>query len=294
MYLEGAMTRPPRNLAVASVFLLATLSIASAQSFETVDFPGAIATGISGGPNPQGSFVGSYNNTKGVLHGYVFQYGVFTSLDAPGSTLTAPNWINPEGVITGSYLDASGDSHGFILKDGVYKTIDFRGAAGTILTGLAPSGVMTGVFCVVASCATGVTHSVLVSGTGSLTIFDPPGAISSVAATVNPSGVIVGGDTAKDGTIHGYQLKKGTFTSIDVPHATFTFAGANDFEGDIVGDWGDSAGNVHGFLLRGGVFTSIDFPGATFTALTGINPALIIVGEYLDSTGVVHGFVRTP
>src|SRR4029077_18204613 len=95
----------------------------------------------------------------------------------------------------------------------------------------------------------GVTHSVLVSRTGTLRVFDPPGAISSTASTVNPSGVVVGGYTDNSGAIHGYQRNAGKFTTIDFPTATFTFAGANDFESDIVGDWGDTAGNVHGFLL---------------------------------------------
>ena len=38
---------------------LATFSIASAQTYKTIDFPGAVATSLNGGPNPQGTSVGS-------------------------------------------------------------------------------------------------------------------------------------------------------------------------------------------------------------------------------------------
>jgi len=38
----------------------ATLSIASAQLYTTIDFPGAIATTLNGGPSPEGTTVGSY------------------------------------------------------------------------------------------------------------------------------------------------------------------------------------------------------------------------------------------
>jgi hypothetical protein len=191
------------------VVLSAALSIASAQSYRTIDFPGAIATGIVGGPNPQGTSVGNYTDTKNVIHGFVLRNDVFTSFDPPGSTQTLPNWISPQGVIVGSYLDSSGASHGFILNAGVYKKIDFPGAAGTILASLNPSGQMTGIWCAVASGASGVTHSVLVSRTGALRVFDPPGAISSTASTVNPSGVVVGGYTDNSGADSRISTKGG-------------------------------------------------------------------------------------
>src|ERR1700761_7684763 len=109
----------------------ATLSIASAQRYTTVDFPGATATTLNGGPNPEGTNIGSYTDTSGVTHGFTLKKGVFTSFDPPGSPFTTPNWITPQGVIVGQYLDSSGVSHGFILDGGNYTTVDFPGAAGT-------------------------------------------------------------------------------------------------------------------------------------------------------------------
>ncbi len=107
----------------------ATSSIASAQVYTTIDFPGATATTLNGGPNPEGTSVGSYT-ASGVIHGFTLtKKGVFTSFDPPVSTFTSPGFISPQGVIVGGYNDASSVSHGFVLSGGHYTTVDYPGAA---------------------------------------------------------------------------------------------------------------------------------------------------------------------
>src|ERR1700748_299958 len=142
--------RPMAICAISVAF--ATSSIASAQSYTTVDFPGADFTFLNGGPNPEGTSVGFYG-ASGVIHGFTVKKGVFTSFDPPGSTATLPAWISPQGVIVGSYVDSGGTVHGFILDGGNYTTVDFPGAAGTSLSGLSPSGEMAGSSCEVADCS---------------------------------------------------------------------------------------------------------------------------------------------
>jgi len=274
---------------------LATLSIASAQTYTTIDFPGAVTTTLNGGPNSQDTSVGSYVDTSNVTHGYTLtRKSVFAAFDPPGSTSTTPNYITPQGVIVGGYLDATGASHGFILSNGQYTTVNFPGAAGTVLTGRNPSGEMTGFSCLVASCLSGATHSFTVSKKGAFTSFDPPGAVSSTASTVNPSGVVVGAYADSAGVTHGYQLSHGTFTTIDFPGSILTFNGGNNPEGDIVGEYIDTANVAHSFLLSNGAFTSFDPPGASASDASGINPGGVIVGLYVDSAAAVHGFIRTP
>jgi hypothetical protein len=304
---DGSMIKVFRFVAMGAISVaLATLSIASAQTYTTVDFPGATATTLNGGPNPQGTSVGGYT-TSGVTHGFTLtKKGVFTSFDPPGSTLTSPNFISPQGDIVGGYNDSSSVSHGFILSGRHYTTVNFPGAAGTVLTGLNPSGEMSGFYCSDPACGTtgdagtNQEHSFVVSKKGVFTSFDPPGAVSSEASTVNPSGAVVGSyDNSAEGTCftqcQGYLLdKKGTFTTIDFPGAIFTFGGGNNPEGDIVGEETDTAGVGHAFLLSNGAFTSFDLPGAIFTDAAGINPGGIIVGIYFDSAGVEHGFIRKP
>jgi hypothetical protein len=202
------MTKVFRFVATCTIGIaLATFSIASAQTYTTIDFPGAVTTTLNGGPNPQGTSVGTYTDTSNVIHGFApTKKDEFTSFDPPGSTGTTPNFITPQGVIVGGHLDATDASHGFILDNGQYTTVDFPGANGTVLTGRNPSGEMTGFSCVVASCASGTTHSFTASKKGAFKSFDPPGAVSSTASAVNPSGAIVCAYTDSAGVTHGYLL----------------------------------------------------------------------------------------
>jgi hypothetical protein len=52
----------------------ATSSIAWAQTYTAVNYPGAALTELIGGPNPQGTSVGGYTLTAGgALHGFTAQ-----------------------------------------------------------------------------------------------------------------------------------------------------------------------------------------------------------------------------
>jgi hypothetical protein len=130
----------------------------------------------------------------------------------------------------------------------------------------------------VASCLSGITHSFVVSKKGVFTSFDPAGAISSLAATVIPSGAVVGAYPDSGGVGHGYLRSHGTFTTIDFPGAIFTFIGGSNPEGDSVGEYIDTAGVAHSFLLSNGVFRSFDPPGTgpNGSDATGINPGGVI------------------
>lgn len=186
-----------RFLAICTIsFASATLSIAWAQTYTTYDYPGAIATTLNGGPSPQGTSVGSWTDSGGITHGFTLtKHGVATSFDPPGSTLTTPNFISPQETIVGGYNDAGGVSHGFVLSGGQYTIVNFPGANGTTLSGINPSGKISGFSCSDPACGTTgnatTNHSFVVSKHGEFTSFDPPGAVSSQASTVNPSGAVV-------------------------------------------------------------------------------------------------------
>ena len=125
------MNRVFRCLAICTITVaFATSSVAWAQSYTTVDFPGALATTLNGGPNPQGTSVGSWTDLSGVTHGFTLtRHGVFTTFDPPGSTDTEPQAINPAGVIVGYYIDAGGIPHGFLrARDGTFIPFDPLGS----------------------------------------------------------------------------------------------------------------------------------------------------------------------
>jgi hypothetical protein len=55
-----------RLSAIPTIFLAFAIStIASAQSYVSIDYPGAVATYLNGGPNLQGDSVGSWQDATG-------------------------------------------------------------------------------------------------------------------------------------------------------------------------------------------------------------------------------------
>ena len=279
--------------AISTAF--ATLSIAWAQTYKTVDFPGASATLLIGGPNPQGTSVG-IEITAGFQHGFTLTAaGQFTVIDPPGSTLTSPNYIDAQDVIVGNFLDSSGVTHGFILYRGHYTTFDVPGALATALSSINSWGEMTGFTCLVdPTCETPPYESFTVSPRGEITQFNPFEAPSSFAAGVNLFGTVVGTYTDSGGVTHGYELRDGNFTSNDFPGSILTFNGGINPQGDIVGFYTDTSNVTHSFLRVHGAYTGFDPPGATYSNAGGINASGIIVGFYVDSAGVAHGYIRTP
>jgi hypothetical protein len=305
---DNLMIKVFRFLAICSISL-AFASIAGAQTYQQIDYPSACpgSTSINGGPNLEGTSVGTYLDaaTCSITHGFsVTAKGVFTTFDPPGSVNTVPDFINLQGAIVGEYLDSHSVAHGFILDRGEYKFVDVTGAAGTGLTGINDLGETSGSTCSDPACGiTGnpnTTHSFVRSPKGVFTFFDPPGATSSSTSTVSLLGAVVGVYTDSLGELnHGYLLFFGKYTTIDFPGASFgTFAGGGNLENDIVGVYNFTSSCTadcgHGFLLHHGVFTSFDPPGSAFTEGTGINALGIIVGVYFEASGAEHGFIRTP
>lgn len=300
------MVKVFRFLIICAISVAFTSSIARAQTYKQVDYPGAIFTEISGGPNLEGTSVGVWEDTGGVFHGFsVTAKGVFTSFDPPGSAFTQPDFINLQGVIVGAYLDSSNVSHGFILNGKEYTVVNVKGAAGTTLSGINDLGEISGSTCSDSACGnTGLStfnQSFVRSPGGKYTFFNPPGATSSESSTVSLIGAVVGSYTDNGGSTcsvecQGYLLFLGKHTTINFPGATFTFAGGGNLENDIVGEYLDAAGVVHAFLLSNDTYTSFDYPeaGVEFTAAAGINALGVIVGLFEDSSGNFHGFIRTP
>jgi uncharacterized membrane protein len=273
---------------------VAFATLSAAQTYTTLDFPGAAATLLAGGPNPDGTIVGQ-ETTGGVSHGFIYKAGVFKVFDPPGSTLTLPNFIADDGTIGGQFLDASQVTHGFILYKGHYTTFNAPGAAGTGLSGLNPAGEMTGFACLKdPTCEAAPYESFVVSKQGVITQFNPPGGVSSFASAVNPQSEVVGTYSDNEGVSHGYELYHGKFVSNNFPESTFTFDGGINPQGDIVGFYTDTSNVSHSFLLSHGEYTGFDPPDATFSDAAAINECGIIVGFYFDSANVSHGYIRTP
>jgi probable HAF family extracellular repeat protein len=91
-----------------------------------------------------GQIVESYDAPNGT-HGLLFDQGIYSTIDVPGSTSTSASGINNSGQIVGSY-DVAGpyNSHGFLLDSGNYTTLDVPGSTGTYATGINKTGQIVG------------------------------------------------------------------------------------------------------------------------------------------------------
>ena len=100
--------------------------------------------------NNSDAIVGSFGDLAGT-HGFHYQDGVFTTLDAPNSSTsngkdTSAMGINNSGVIVGGYYQSDWMHHGFVYEDGIFYTFDIPGASYTIATGVNDHGDIVGYY----------------------------------------------------------------------------------------------------------------------------------------------------
>jgi uncharacterized membrane protein len=81
-------------------------------------------------PNPDGTI------PQGVIHGFVWHKGRYTTFDPAGSVYTVTTGCNDRGQITGGYQDARGREHGFLLTRGRTTTLDAPGRIDNIAWGI--------------------------------------------------------------------------------------------------------------------------------------------------------------
>ena len=85
-------------------------------------------------PNPDGTI------PQGVIHGFVWHKGRYTTFDPAGSVYTVATGCNDRGQITGGYQDARGKEHGFLLTSGRTTTLDAPGRIDNIAWGINDRG----------------------------------------------------------------------------------------------------------------------------------------------------------
>ncbi|HTZ98108.1 MAG TPA: hypothetical protein VMB18_17025 [Terriglobales bacterium] len=225
-------------------------------AFMPIDVPGATGTTPTF-INVEGVIVGSYLDSTGTSHGFVFNKGIYTTVSYPGALASGLSSINDLGEMSGFYCsdlacDSSAVFHSFVLsRTGVFTSFDPPGA-----TGSEPS-----------------TVSLLGVVVGSYDTIEEPTCTTQCLV---------------------YVLSQGRYATLSYPGALFTFAGGGNVWNAVTGIYFDSSGNGHGFLENNGIYTSFDYPGASFTEATGINALGVTVGVFIDSEGNEHGFVRTP
>ena len=102
-----------------------------------LDFPGGLNT-VAFGINKQGQIVGRYRAQGSPRdHGFLYDQGLFTTLDLPQAESTWATRINDKLQIVGFYGSPSG-RHGFLYDHSTFTTIDvpFSGALHTRAFGI--------------------------------------------------------------------------------------------------------------------------------------------------------------
>jgi probable HAF family extracellular repeat protein len=267
---------------------------ALADTYTTIDFPGAIATDASG-INSSGEIVGAYTDSTGAQHGFRLNDGAFTAIDVPGASRTVPISINSHGDVAGFFLDPSNQWHGFVLSNGHFSVQDYPGATtGTFTLGISANGTLVGEF--KTGQAFGQLGFAWILRHGQYSQLIPPGAVQAFATSVNSRGDVVGRLIDGAGQQTAWKMdRKGTYTVFQFPGASLTNARNINSKGQVVGVY-RLGGVNHGFILPKNDFanfTTIDFPGAASTRALGINSRGDIVGTY-DLAGVAglgHSFL---
>jgi hypothetical protein len=273
---------------------LSLATVAAADTYSTIDFPGASATAPSG-INSSGDIVGTYT-LAGVNRGFLLSRGIFSSIEYPGAGDTEAFSINSRGDVAGYFQDASRRWHGFVLSQGGFTVLDDPDATtGTFALGNNARGVAVGEYKV--GQAFGQLGFAFISRDGQYTQLSPPGASRAFATSINSREDIVG----RLIDITGHQLawkfdKINGYTVFGYPGASITNARGINSRGEVVGVY-NLGGVNHGFILPSDDFTnfiSIDFPGAATTRALGINAGGDIVGTYtVSGSSAFRGFLLT-
>lgn len=263
-------------------------------SIETIEYPGATTT-YAYAINDAGMVVGTATGSNGSTGFVRFRDGTFgLPIVDPNDTehLTSAYGVNARQTIVGDSLTLEGTAfraHGYLLHRDRFTTYDHPGVPVTTLTGINNKGDVVGMT------NDGSNHfRGFIDVGGTVTDFEPPGALVEVGAT-NNRGEVVGTFLDITGVRGFFRNSTGRFTPIDAPAGDFTTARALNNAGVIGGFFADLSDPTrgHGYVLKGGVFFTLDVPGALATNVLGMNDASEVVGYFTlpGEPARVHGFV---
>ncbi len=116
--------------------------------FQVITIPAAVGGAQATGINNSQQISGFYIDGAGVNHGFLLNFGLLVTLDAPGSTFTQALGLNNKGQVVGDYMDVNGNTHGFVWTSaGGFTTIDVPAGVGTtVVNGINDLGVLVGFY----------------------------------------------------------------------------------------------------------------------------------------------------
>lgn len=289
-------------------------------SIATIDAPGA-GTGKGQGTaafaiNDRGVIAGGFQDSKGVYHAFLrYVGGNFLVFDAPGAGTgpqqgTLATNVNDYGETAGTFIASSGTNHGFAGWP-EYDLVPFDPADSVFTypceeTCLNPDGTVVGFY---VDGTTGTTRGFVRWAEGHIATIDAPGAATgplggTIAASINPAGVITGYSVDSNNVAHGFLFAPGRrIQPWDDPDASLapgngTAPFSINASGAITGVYWDSSGLGHGFERAPGQTPDnfvVTIKGtAQYTRPSTNNAWGQVTGWYVDSKNVNHGFIWNP
>ena len=279
--------------AMIIVALCATVHAAEAQyTYTKIMFPGSTWTEASG-INDAGQIVGTYTDVSGIAHGFIYQLGVYQTVDYPGMAHNYAFGINNQGQIVGSFSPVMprGPYHASLRDGTTWSQYDFPGneTDGRAINAL---GHIAGIY----NAGYGTPDHGFLKVGENYTSIDYPGATLTYVFGLNDAGYLSGTYRDGFGLLKGFLYFNGTYTAVTYPNASETYIGGINDANALVG-WKVEAGKVGGFTLTAGKFrpVAVSFANAANTKPRAINDQGTIIGTYTAPDCTVGcSFVATP
>jgi probable HAF family extracellular repeat protein len=239
---------------------------------------------VAHGINDAGIVTGSYEDSSSNYHGFVWQDGVFKTVDYPAAVDTFVYGVNNLGVAIGAYGNSlTGPiftAVTYSIQDGTWT--EFPSVPTQSLNfgyGINDGGVAVG-----DAIGFGWIWDPI---TFSYAFLNVPGAqpYSAFPFGINGKRQVVGYFADASYAQHGFTEEGGAYTTVDVPGAANTLLLGINSRGAIVGTWGNAAGTYQGFLMTSaGTLVNVNYPGAEQTGIGGINDRGDLCGYYAASS----------
>jgi uncharacterized membrane protein len=296
------MKQTRRSILVAALLAAAACLPAAlqAQTYTTIDYPGAASTGLRQISARGDLILGNYTDDVGYTHVFLLIDGrTFAGFDCVGATMTRAYSMNSKGEAVGQYRDTAGVWHGFYLNMALQSSweeagarcvsFDPKGSTNTTPYGISEAGEIAGAFID----AQNNSHAFLKWGE-TILVFDLVDSPTNGALAITPQGDPLGHLQAKGERMKGWFLTRKGANIIEFPPAENNNMscpfGVNS-KGDIVGHYQRKGEPIRGFVFSGGKYVSFEVPDATATNGNGINDDGVIVGGYTDKNNKSHGFI---
>jgi probable HAF family extracellular repeat protein len=262
------------------------------------------------GINSSGDVSGSYIDSSGNVHGFVYNPNSgpsYTTIEVPGASGTVVDGINDSNTVAGVYFTNSGN---YVFSENSsgsgFSSALLPDQNGDFVWAINNSSEVVGDYTDANN-----NSNAFVFENGTLTALVAPSAFYATsppapnasptgtdAMAINNLGEVAGDYVDAQGNTHGfiYNPVGNSWTTIDDPlavHGTVV-DGINDL-GEAVGYYYDASNNPQAFVYDDGVYITLDIePGFRSAEAYGINDAGQIVGQFEDSSGSYYGFLTAP